>query len=306
MTIGMSSPAAWLAEDDTEPWTYWFGPAATPLLTLNSTTPDDLGCLWECDEPEGWAATEAVTPLDERAFGDGAYAGDTTFTARTLTWDGMTTCPTRRAVQAAQRRLRAIAQSRTPVLYTQTDYPPQSLWVRASGLPKFLTLGGGLAFTWSFIMVAEDPYKFDASEATSRAAIMLPQVPPGRIYNRVYNYVYGAQPAGMDGTVVITNSGDETAPAVYTITGPAVRPVIVNTTTGQSFGIEATLTATDQLVIDTASGLVTFNGTPYYGLLTPGSAFPVIVPGANTIRWSADGTPNTTALLTVSSASTWK
>jgi len=304
--VTAASPYAYLA--DAGEWTYSFATAvgATPLLVLNDA--DAYGCLWASEEPEGAAAPAAVTPLDDRQYGDGAYAGETTFQPRPLTWTGSTTCPDRQGLSAAQARLRAVASTRTRLLYTQADYPPKSLWVRAVDQPKMRSFDG-LGMDWSFTMVAEDPLWFDAAELSAAIlatrTIYLPQPPPGRVYNRTYNYIYGLAPAAQSGRVTITNAGDEWAQAVYTITGPVTNPIIVNATTSEFLGLVVTLTASDTLTIDTADELMTFNGNPVYVPRTVGSTMPRIAPGANDLRWSAD-TTNTTARLSVASASTWK
>ncbi len=297
------SPYAYLTHPGE--WTYRFAAAvgASPLLVFNDA--DAYGCLWACDQPEGAAAAAASTPMDNRQYGDGSFAGETTFEPRVLTWEGTTTCPDLPAVLAAQARLRAVASTRVPVLYTEDGYPPMSLWLRATGAPKMRTLDG-LLFEWSFTMVAEDPLWFDAAELllTDRT-IMLPQTPPGRVYNRIYNYIYGLAAAAESGRLTVTNAGDEWAQATYTITGPVTNPVIVNATTGEFLGLTVTLTALDTLVADTSDELITLNGNTVYVPRTVGSVFPRIAPGPNDLRWSAD-TINTTARLSVATASTRK
>lgn len=290
-------------------WTYRFAAAvgAPPVLTFNDA--DAYGCLWACDQPEGAGAPAATTPMDNRQYGDGAFAGDTTFEARALTWEGTTTCPDLPALLAAQARLRAVASTRVPLLYTEEGYPPMSLWVRAAtGQPKMRALDGRL-FEWSFTMVAEDPLWFDAAElapaVVAARTVLLPQTPPGRIYNRVYPYIYGLAPAAESGRLSITNAGDEWAQAAYTVTGPVTNPVIVNATTGEFLGLTVTLTALDSLVADTADELITLNGNTVYVPRTVGSVFPRIAPGLNEVRWSAD-TTNTAARLSVATASTRK
>lgn len=288
-------------------WTYRFSAAlgGPPLLVLNAQ--DEYGCLWLSEEPDGSAAPSAVTPVDARQYGDGGYAGETTYESRPLTWTGTTSCPDRRQLLAAQARLRAVASSRVPILYTQEDYPPKSLWLRAVDQPKMRSFDG-LGMEWAFTMVAEDPLWFDAAELTADPAlrtVMLPQTPPGRVYNRVYPYIYGLAAAAASGRLSITNAGDEWAQAVYTIKGPVTNPVIVNATTSEFLGLLVTLSAGDTLTVDTADELMTYNGNPFYAPRTPGSVMPRMAPGSNDVRWSAEST-NAAARLTVASASTWK
>ena len=303
MTTAYSSARAYLT--DPGDWTYEFRSevGGVPLLVLNDQ--DEQGCLWACDEPEGSHAPAAVTPMDDRPYGDGAYAGETTFEPRPLTWEGTTTCPDRPALFAAMQRLRTVASTRVPVLYTQAGYPPKSLWLRATGQPKMRPFEG-MAFDWAFTLVAEDPLWFDAAElapeVVATRTIGLPLSQSGRIYNKVYNYVYGSSSAT---DLSIVNAGDEWAQALFTITGPVVNPVILNATTGEFLGVIVELGANDTLTVDTASELMTYNGQPFYAPTTLGSSMPRLAPGANVLRWSAAAN-NTQARLTVATASTWK
>jgi hypothetical protein len=298
-------------------WTYRFsrGLAQPDLLVINDADAD--GSLWACDEPEGWQGVTPNTVLDERQYGDGAYAGDTTFGARVLTFDGTTVCPDRPALLRAMALVRAISMTRVALLYTQEEDPAKSLWLRAGNSQPKLRAVDGLAFDWSFVMVAEDPWKFAAGEATTSLSIALAKRPPGRVYNRVYPYIYGAQSAEENGRRQIVNSGDEWGQAIYVITGPVVNPTVSNTTTGETAGFNVTLKAGDTLVIDTAKELVTWNGAPYYDNRATGFAFPRMAPadpitgatGVNEIRYDSDSDPSdgiTRPPLTVTTASTWK
>lgn len=292
-------------------WTYRFGSLAAPLLVLNDE--DASGSLWACEEPDGWNGTSAETPIEDRAYGDGGYAGETTFAPLVLTWTGTTVCPDRATMRAAIRRLRAVAQTRVPILYTQTDDPVDlSVWLRATGQPKIAPFDG-LGFEWSFTMLAPDPFRFDAAQAARELSTGLPSRTPGRIYPRRHNYVYGGGDAGA-GVIIFRNAGDEWAQARYRLRGPVIEPVLVNQTTGEAAGWTLTLGADDVLILDTATELVTLNGTPYYGDRIPGFVFPRMAPadpavpgsGRNVVRWSGSGVPNPAARLYLSAASTWR
>lgn len=283
-------------------WTYRFGPLGAPVLVLNDEDAD--GSLWACEEPEGWNGTSAETPIEDRAYGDGGYAGETTFAPLVLTWTGTTVCPDRATMRAAIRRLRAVAQTRVPILYTQTDDPVDlSVWLRATGQPKIAPFDG-LGFEWSFTMLAPDPFRFDAAQAAVELSTGLARNAPGRLYPRLYSYVYGG---GVEqGALVFDNAGDEWAQGRYRLVGPVIEPRVVNQTTGEAAGWTITLGALDELVLDTATELVTLNGTPYYGDRVPGFVFPRLAPGDNVVRWSGSGIPNPAARLYLSAASTWR
>lgn len=296
----------------TSDWSYRFGPLEAPLLTICAV--DEQGCQWQVDEPTGWDASEAVTPMDQRQYGDGAYAGETTFRPRVLSFGnpqtGVTVAPTRELAAAAMQRLKAIAQTRYPVLYTQSGYPAQSLWLRASGKPNMRWLSD-VAFEWAFVMVADDPFRFDAAQLAEPLTTQLPGPVGGFAYDLTYPLGYGS--VLPSGSVRATNRGDETSQAVYTLRGPVPRPTVYSRRTGASFTIDRTLAANELVVADTATGQVTLNGVPILDDLI--GDLPPILPGDNVLQWSGGsgdpaldelGPNNQRARLWVATTSTWK
>lgn len=299
---------SWLLTD--EQWRARFGPADNPLLVLNAV--DEEGCQWWVDEPEGWYAPTASTPIDERPYGDGGYDGDTSYGPRVLSFGasdpGFTACPDRPAALRAWRRLLAVASSRHPVLYTAPDEPGElSLWLRATGQPKGPRWVDDRSFEWSFVMVAADPWKFDAAQAAELLSTGLPEPAGGLTYPIVYPFTYGTH-SSSQGTLVVDNRGDEDAQATYTLRGPLQRPSVINNTTGIRFTIARDLGAGDVLVVDTRSATVRLNGVSIFVDFV--GSFPLIVPGENTLRLSHEGpyvAPDGDAsTLSVSASSTWK
>lgn len=285
--------------------TYRFGPIGAPVLVLNAADADT--CQWWAEEPEGWQAPEAVTPMDDRASGDGGYAGTTTFAPRPLSFGSGQTCvtaaPDRRTALRAAARLRAVIQSRDPVLYTQPGPDgDESLWLRSSGAPKLRFLDDRV-FEWSAVMVAEDPFKFDAAQLATSLSVGLPVASGGYTYPIIGNKVYGVG-SGSSGVLTVTNHGDEASQAVYTLTGPLDTPTVWNTTTGAYFTLARTIGPTETVVLDTRTGTVELNGVSVYADLRGG--FPLIVPGDNRVQWSHGGAYTAVPVLTVATTSTRK
>jgi hypothetical protein len=245
---------------------------------------------WWADEPEGWQAADSVTPMDDRASGDGGYAGTTTFAARVLSFGAGETCvvaaPDRRTALRAAARLRQVIQSRDPVLYTQPGPEgDESLWLRASGGVKLRFLDDRI-FEWAAVMVAEDPFKFDAAQLDSSLSVGLPLATGGYLYPVIGNKIYGVG-SGSTGVLIVTNTGDEASQAIYTLVGPLDTPTVWNTTTGAWFTLDRVIAPTETAVLDTRTGTVELNGVSIYADLLGG--FPLIVPGANELRWSHGG-----------------
>lgn len=113
-----------------------------------------------------------------------------------------------------------------------------------------------------------DPNYYDS---TLQTASMVVSAPPGRIYNRTYNLIYGF---GSYATVTnVLNSGWATTYPTITITGPIVNPTVGNLTTGQYLNLSGSFATTDSLVIDLQNKLITLNGASARNLLSTGTWF---------------------------------
>lgn len=285
------------------PEVYVLGPLEAPLLTLNAYDAD--GCLWFCDEPEGWGSSETLTTIDRRQDGDGGYGGPGYLLERTLTFDGVTVCPTLAHVRRARQQLLAAVQGRRrrgQTLYTHlNDDPQKSLWTRPTG--RLQTRIVGNALEWSFILVAEDPTKFGPTITYGPGRLPV-GIPGGRTYPRTYpvDYGEGAQPGEV---IYVENDGDEDAHAVYVIRGPLPGPRVY-LLSGEFIGLTADLTADDEAVIDSRSGTLRINGTLRADALPAGATFPRIPAGGTEVRLrSAGGGTSPAASLYVTTAAAY-
>jgi hypothetical protein len=306
VSILYADDAAHLVTD--EPVRYALGEPGDPLyLVLNAADAD--GVMWVCEEPEGWDAPVAQTPLDRRQDGHGAYAGETTYEERVLSFTGSAEAPTPAAARAARRRLlRAWSQSvltGAPILYTHLDEePPLSLWVAPSGQPK-LRITEGRWLDFAFVMVAEDPIKFGAEGTYGPTNLPNPAGQPGVASPLTTPITTTGGSPGLD-AVTVPNDGDEPADALYVITGPVPRPV-VQVAGAEYLGLRLDLGALDTAVIDTAAGTVEVNGVNRYDAWLAGSTFPRIPPGGAEVRLrSTAGGTDPAAALTITTADRYR
>lgn len=102
--------------------------------------------------------------------------------------------------------------------------------------------------------------------------------------------------------LTIENDGTFETPPVWTITGPAVNPQIVNDTTGEVIATTGlTLLATDTLVIDVAARTATIDGTARADVIDPSqTSWGELAVGVNTVRLSGTGFDPATTQLSVS------
>lgn len=113
-----------------------------------------------------------------------------------------------------------------------------------------------------------DPNYYDS---TLQTAVMTVSAPPGRVYNRTYNLVYGF---GSYATLTnVVNSGWATTYPTITVVGPITNTTLGNVTTGQYLNLSGTITNTDSLVIDLQNRLITLNGVSARNLLSTGAWF---------------------------------
>jgi hypothetical protein len=102
---------------------------------------------------------------------------------------------------------------------------------------------------------------------------------------------------------VVTNAGNRYAPAVLTIPGPIVNPIIINDTTGSTLPFNITLNSGDNLVIDLKAHTVQLNGGNVRTALTAPDWF-LLKPGDNLIRLLAGSA--TPVVMTVAFYNAWR
>jgi hypothetical protein len=142
-----------------------------------------------------------------------------------------------------------------------------------------------------------DPRYYDDTQQTAALTVSNPL---GRIYNRIYNLVYGYSISG--GTATVQNNGWATTYPVITLSGPVINPTLGNSTTGNYITITGSYTNTDVITIDLDSKLITFNGNPARNLITGTSTWFGAVPGANAFYLTGSSTLAGTTAATV----TWR
>lgn len=130
-----------------------------------------------------------------------------------------------------------------------------------------------------------DPRYYDSNIQT---ATLNYSPPTGRIYNRVYNLVYGGGSATI--TTTITNNGwTDTYPTI-TLNGPINNPVLGNSTEGFALYFNTLLSSSDELVVDLYNKLITLNGNPARNTLISGnSQWFSAQPGNNSFYLTGDG-----------------
>jgi len=104
---------------------------------------------------------------------------------------------------------------------------------------------------------ADDPRRYAVAEQV--AVTGPPQPEPGLTWNLTWPLDWGQ--ALSTGDVSAANDGSAPTQPVISFTGPCTNPSVTEQVSGRRLRYNIVLTATDELVVDTATGTVTLNGT---------------------------------------------
>lgn len=171
---------------------------------------------------------------------------------------------------------------------------------RAVTIDPDFTYGKALV-TYEFF--CPDPRRYDETLNTRDLAIVTSVF--GRTYDRVYTAAGGVvqNPAGtgmsFGGGVstnnLITNNGNTTTYPTITIYGPAINPVVTNSTANKSLILNYTMATTDIIILDTDFRSVTLNGISRRAILDNSSTWFGADPGNSYYNFSATGTSASTS-----------
>ncbi len=157
--------------------------------------------------------------------------------------------------------------------------------------------------TATYEFFCPDPRRYDETLNTRDLAVSVAVT--GRTYDRVYTAaaIPGQNPnatgmsfgGGVSTNNLITNNGNVTTYPTITIYGPAINPVITNTTTNQGLIINYSMATTDIIVIDTDFRSVTLNGVSRRAILDNSSSWFGADPGNSYYNFNATGTNASTS-----------
>jgi len=225
---------------------------------------------------------------DNRGYADGMFSGRDFYSGRPISMVIQTTGNATGSAQAnlntLQQALIAQQSGTTPLYFLLSNAAgEQVINARVRGFMTTVDPN----YTYGYILsqvtfFCPDPAYYDSNTQTATLAY---SPPTGRIYNRIYNLVYGGGSATI--TTTITNNGWYYAFPTIEIYGPIDNPVIGNSTQDAELLFNATLTDTDVLTIDLYNKLITLNGQPARNLLSSGTWFSAS-PGNNDFYLTGD------------------
>jgi hypothetical protein len=267
---------------------------------------DDQGVEWRYTGLTGWDSPDLGETAENRTGADGMWDSTNYFSGRMVAVDGQIKAPTAAALDAAMAQLsRALpARGTTGVSFTVRETPAKQVTGRRSGRLMMDKLTDVVA-EFSISLLAPDPRKYLVDAQTALASlgdvgggVTLPMTLPLILPTR--------DPGGEYFTAV--NAGGYETPPLIRIAGPGRNLGVANLTTGQALVYPFELLTGDELVIDTAVGTATINGTAYRAPSAGSSVVArfLLPPGLNDLQMLGTRTvAGLTPLLTMTWRSAW-
>lgn len=169
--------------------------------------------------------------------------------------------------------------------------------VRAAGQLTLPLKAGTWWAEFGAELFAPDPRVYSATLSTASYDPTLAGSGSGVAFPLAFPLTFGSASSSQ---LVVDNAGNISTPPVLTVTGPVTNPIVDNDTTGESVYTEGlSLSASDSLVIDTATRSATINGTavPQY-IDAELTRWFELAPGQNLLRLRGTGMTTGQTLLT--------
>ncbi|MEU7163144.1 hypothetical protein AB0A70_00590 [Streptomyces morookaense] len=205
-----------------------------------------------------------------RSDAHGAYPGKLLAQPRTITVDGVVIRTDPGRMGAAVRELAAATaagDTELPLVVRLDDSEPLMCFARCLRRTVPVGTGGyriGVVTGAAMQFEATDPRRYALAEQRVEAHLPTPEagldwrLDPGP---ETLTYPMGFGTPGATGALVAVNAGDAPAHPVIAFRGPVELPSLTNLATGEAIEYDITLAADDELLVDTAAGTVTLNGT---------------------------------------------
>lgn len=289
---------------------YTLGTIEAPLWQGNAL--DSSSCAWVVESESGWSSSPPVRPSEQdRTVGDGAWAGDGYYQARLITLTGRCVAPDQVSMLWAKAAAKAAIRPRGLVtLRVDELHLSRAVQGRLHDQVQIQDQGP-IAFKWQWGMFVPDPRLYAVNSESLSCGLPGAGSEPGRTYPRTYPLTYTGI-AGDSSQVIFTQSGDyDYTPALITVTGPVINPVILHDRSGSSLTFTLTLGYAQAMVIDLAAMSAVIGGTTSANqYLTAASAWWMLEPGDNVVRFRGEpglgpdgliGAPR----MTLTAASAW-
>ncbi|WP_371652502.1 MULTISPECIES: phage distal tail protein [unclassified Streptomyces] len=213
----------------------------------------------------GW---EDLPSLDSgsvpRSNAHGALPGPLLAQARTVSVDGLVVRAPNSTVGAVVGALNAATapvEEERPLAVWLDERGPLLAYARATrrAIPTTLGYALGTITGGALQFEASDPRRYSLTE--QRIETRLPQAEPGLDWKSGLAWPLDWGPPGATGNLTARNDGDAATHPVVSFRGPVERPSLTNINTGDVLEYDLVLADSDELIVDTAAGTVTLNGS---------------------------------------------
>ena len=240
--------------------------------------PDDLGCVWVMDTPEGWDSAEFRSTSSDIPFADGADVADGFYGARVIHGAGTVLGPDAAAIERAKRRLRQEVGNLARVdgqFYGRPDDDTADVYctVRMGGKVSFPTRSGPQIVDFDFVLIAGDHRKY--SVGTNSIVVSSSTPVGGVLFPAQFPILFSPDIDTLTATDTSLNNGDLPAPFVATFIGPLRNPILIDRTSGSRLPLKMDIPAGRSVTVDTLAQTVISDGTNVYNVFNDVTGTPL-------------------------------
>jgi hypothetical protein len=264
-------------------------------LVLNGI--DENGVVWVCTDIKGWwGHPDPEMRNFPRGFADGSFDVRGRWNARDITLEGVFLTPDPSLVPEARDKLIRATNLVYEGAWLRTyEDPPRAAFVRLNDRPDIETVNARGRTEFSIGLRAADPIKYEWADDD----------PEG--YSIVEIPCENAA-TGSNGEGIVNNIGNADVTAIFEIQGPLTGPATLqNLSTNQLLLVIDSIPSGSFLEIDTYYREVALDGQVdgARSIVDTLVDWLTLKPGTNTISFSDEGNPNSTATLRIYYRSGW-
>lgn len=274
-------------------------------FSFNNQVFGGTGSQYQIQSVDGLESLPGIRNQDDnRGYADGMFSGRDFLGGRYISIIFNTFASTTASAQAnynlIQQALLPQSSGTTPLYFILSNAgEEQVVYARVRGLNTIVDPNYTYGYITSQVQFfCPDPNYYNSNTQTATLAY---SNPTGRIYNRVYNLVYGGGSATL--TTSVDNNGWATTYPLITLYGPITNPVLGNSTQNAQLNFNVAMSSADVLVVDLQNKLVTLNGNPARNTLISGTWFSAS-PGNN--QFYLSGNAGSTLVGVTEAVVTWQ
>lgn len=270
---------------------------------------DSNGVRWTMTGLTGWdEPPDSRQAFTARVAANGSFDAPVYDDVRTITWMGLCQAPDRATREAQKLVLQQVARALRDGADLTGHDEDGDLIVHAKRSPGWkIAPFGPLGLQYQAVVACPDPYKYGPLMS---AATGLPSPPPSGLAFPLFTTTgfldFGLP--GDPGQVTLTNPGTTDAFLTFAISGPVLGGFsLTDVASGRQITYAGDVPGgSTVLIVDSATGRATLNGSDRSGELTSKQWWSVPPGGSSTVQFATFGAAGQTGSLTASLSPTYQ